>query len=191
MICGFAEILKHAIIKDKNFFIWLKKNSEAIFLKRKNELINAIKKSCLIKIHFVNQDVNEKGIRMKLNFGHTFAHAIEAKNKFSKNSSHGEAVLSGMILAIKLSIIYKTCHEKILHEVKNLYFQNNLSYTFKNFKTKSAILNLIPYLKNDKKNNDSKINFILLKKIGQTTQPNNFKISIPKLKKICNSIIQY
>ena len=76
MICGFAEILKHAIIKDKNFFIWLKKNSEAIFLKRKNELINAIKKSCLIKIHFVNQDVNEKGIRMKLNFGHTFAHAI-------------------------------------------------------------------------------------------------------------------
>ncbi len=191
MICGYAEILKHAIIKDQNFFIWLKKNSKAIFLKSKNELINAIEKSCLIKIHFVNQDVNEKGLRMKLNFGHTFAHAIEAKNKFSKNISHGEAVLSGMILAIKLSIIYKTCNEKILHEVKNLYFRNNLSYTFKNFKTKSSILNLIPYLKNDKKNDDSKINFILLKKIGQTTQPNLFKISIPKLKKICNSIIQY
>ena len=97
MICGYAEILKHAIIKDQNFFIWLKKNSKAIFLKSKNELINAIEKSCLIKIHFVNQDVNEKGLRMILNFGHTFAHAIEVKNNFSKNISHGEAVLSGMI----------------------------------------------------------------------------------------------
>ena len=64
-----------------------------------------------------------KSLRMKLNFGHTFAHAIEAKNKFSKNISHGEAVLSGMILAIKLSIIYKTCNEKILQKSKIYIFK--------------------------------------------------------------------
>ena len=54
---------------------------------------------------FVNQDANEKGLRMILNFGHTFAHAIEAYYNFSKKITHGEAVLTGMILATRLSIL--------------------------------------------------------------------------------------
>ena len=82
-------------------------NSKSILNKKKNKLIYAIKKSCEIKIHFVNKDVDEKGLRMILNFGHTFAHAIEVKNNYSKNITHGEAVLSGMILATKLSVIKK------------------------------------------------------------------------------------
>ena len=103
MVCGYAEILKHSIIKDKKFFNWLEKNSKLIFLKKNKELVYAIKKSCEIKIYFVTKDVNEKGLRMVLNFGHTFAHAIEVKNNYSKNVTHGEAVLSGMILETKLS----------------------------------------------------------------------------------------
>ena len=80
MVCGYAEILKHSIIKDKNFFNWLKSKYEnSYFQKKKDKLIYAIKKSCLIKKYFVNKDVNERNLRMKLNFGHTFAHAIEAK----------------------------------------------------------------------------------------------------------------
>jgi len=50
---------------------------------------------------------------------------------------------------------------------------------------------LIPYLKNDKKNNDNKVNFILLKKIGQTTLPNKYKISINNLKDLSKSIALY
>ena len=95
MICGYAEILKHSIIKDKKFFNWLEKNTKSIFKKKKKELIYAIKKSCEIKMYFVNKDVNEKNLRMILNFGHTFAHAIEVKNNYSKKITHGEAVLSG------------------------------------------------------------------------------------------------
>ena len=53
-------------------------------------------------MYFVNKDVNEKNLRMLLNFGHTFAHAIEAKYNYSKNITHGEAVLSGIILATRL-----------------------------------------------------------------------------------------
>ena len=53
MICGYAEILKHSIIKDKKFFDWLNFNSKSILNKEKNKLIYAIKKSCEIKIHFV------------------------------------------------------------------------------------------------------------------------------------------
>ena len=53
------------------------------------------------------------------------------------------------------------------------------------------IINLIPFLKNDKKNNDEKINFILLKKIGKTTKPGSFKISIDELRKKSKIIAQY
>ena len=118
MICGFAEILKHAIIKDKVFFNWLKTNSKYIFSQNPKKLIFAIKKSCLIKLFFVNKDINEKNLRMILNFGHTFAHAIEVKSNFSKNITHGEAVLSGMILATKLSVIKKVCSKNTLENIK-------------------------------------------------------------------------
>jgi len=191
MICGYAEILKHSIIKDKKFFDWLKKYSRFIFQKKTKELIYAIKKSCEIKIFFVSRDINEKGLRMILNFGHTFAHAIEIRNNYSKNITHGEAVLSGMILATKLSVAKKVCQPKILDQIKNIYKNNNLDYTYKNYSQTSSIIKLMPYLKNDKKNNDSKINFILLKNIGKTAMPDKSKISLKNLKKTIKTISQY
>ena len=191
MICGFAEILKHSIIKDKKFFNWLEKNSRLIFLKKNKELAYAIKKSCEIKMHFVTKDLNEKGLRMILNFGHTFAHAIEVKNNYSKNITHGEAVLSGMILASKLSVEKKICSSKTLSQIKNIYIKNKLDFTFKKYSNQNSINKLIPYLKNDKKNDDNKINFILLKNIGKTALPNQSKISINNLKNISKAISQY
>ena len=53
MICGYAEILKHSIIKDRRFFKWLEKNTKAVLKKRNKELTYAIKKSCEIKKYFV------------------------------------------------------------------------------------------------------------------------------------------
>ena len=191
IICGYAEILKHAIIKDQKFFSWLEKNTKAILNRHNKELIYAIKKSCEIKIYFVNQDVNEKNLRMILNFGHTFAHAIEVKNNYSSKVTHGEAVLSGMILATRLSVIKKTCSSKILRQITNIYLKNALAYTYKKYSHQSEIIKLIPYLKNDKKNDDEKINFILLKNIGKTALPNESKISINNLKKLSKSISQY
>jgi 3-dehydroquinate synthase/shikimate kinase/3-dehydroquinate synthase len=191
MVCGYAEILKHSIIKDKKFFNWLEINSKSLLAKNKRELTYAIKKSCEIKIHFVNKDVHEKGLRMILNFGHTFAHAIEVKNNYSKNITHGEAVLSGMILATKLSVIKKICSIKTLNQIKKIYKKNSLDFTFKKYSQKSSVDKLIPFLKNDKKNNDEKINFILLKKIGQTDLPNKNKIFLKSLKKISKLIYLY
>ena len=132
-----------------------------------NFLIYAIKKSCNIKLHFVNKDVNEKNIRMILNFGHTFAHAIEIKNNYSKNITHGEAVLSGMILATKLSRIKKVCDKKTLDQIIEIYKKNSLEYTYEKYSNYKMINSLIPYLENDKKNNDDKINFIFIKKVGK------------------------
>ena len=191
MICGYAEILKHAIIKDKNFFYWLKKNTKSILSKKSNQLIYAIKKSCEIKMYFVEKDVNEKNMRMVLNFGHTFAHAIEVKNNYSSKITHGEAVLSGMILATRLSVIKKICSLNVLKQILNIYLQNNLTYTIKKYSKQIEINKLIPYLKNDKKNNDDKINFILLRNIGQTALPDKSKISLKNLRKLSKAISQY
>jgi 3-dehydroquinate synthase len=191
MICGYAEILKHSIIKDKNFFQWLQKNTKYIFLKKDKQLTYAIKKSCRIKMHFVNKDVDEKGLRMILNFGHTFAHAIEVKYNYSKKITHGEAVLAGMILVARLSLIKKVCNLKTVKDIEEIYKKNNLSYTFANYSNRNSINSLLKYLKNDKKNNDNKINFILLKKIGKTTLPNKNKISTNELQKVSKAIAQY
>tara|TARA_B100001093_G_scaffold319008_1_gene304387 strand:- start:1337 stop:2443 length:1107 start_codon:yes stop_codon:yes gene_type:complete len=183
MVCGYAEILKHAIIKDKKFFNWLNLNSNYIFNYNEKKIIYAIHKSCKIKLSFVSKDLNEKETRMILNFGHTFAHAIEVKNNYSKNITHGEAVLAGMILATKLSVAKNLCTNKTLEEILKIYQKNNLNYTIKKYSNYREINNLIPYLINDKKNNDEKINFIFLKKIGKTTLPNKFKVSVEQLKK--------
>ena len=191
VICGYAEILKHAIIKDQKFFNWLKENTKNIFLKKKKVLTHAIKKSCQIKIYFVNKDVNENNLRMTLNFGHTFAHAIEIKNNYSKKITHGEAVLSGMILASRLSLIKKVCNINTYNEITQIYKENNLNYTFEKYSNHNLIAGLIPHLKNDKKNNDENVNFILLKKIGKTALPNKHKISISNLKKIGKIIARY
>ena len=191
IVSGYAEILKHAVIKDKKFFNWLKNNTKNIFLHNQKKLIYAIKQSCRIKLLIVNKDVNEKNLRMILNFGHTFAHAIEVKNNYSKNISHGEAVLAGMILATKLSVLKKVCGKKDLQSLLDIYKNNNLDYTFKKYRNTEEIYDLIPYLKNDKKNIDHKINFILLDKIGKTAQPNKHKISIQELKKNIKKINQY
>ena len=140
---------------------------------------------------FVNKDVHEKNLRMILNFGHTFAHAIEIKNNYSKKTTHGEAVLSGIILATRLSVIKKVCHLKTLKEIEKVYKLNNLSYTFNRFSNANNVKDLIPYLNNDKKNNDDKINFILLKKIGKTSLPNKFKISLSEIQRVSRLISQY
>ena len=189
-ICGYAEILKHSLILKNNFFQWLKKNSSQMLRKRNLKLLQeAIIKSCKIKIHFVNKDIDEKNIRMILNFGHTFAHAIELENNYSKKINHGEAVIMGMMMATKLSYIKKLCSLETLIQLKNIYTTNSLKHDVKKFFKKERYNKIVEHMTNDKKNNDKKINLILLKRIGQTTLPNSYKISKQEMKRIFSKII--
>tara|TARA_B100000767_G_scaffold273836_1_gene305126 strand:+ start:559 stop:1668 length:1110 start_codon:yes stop_codon:yes gene_type:complete len=190
MICGYAEILKHSLILDKKFFKWLNVNSNRILQSRNVEVIKeAIYRSCQIKLNVVNKDVKEKNLRMILNFGHTFAHAIEAKNSFSNKINHGEAVLIGMMLATKLSYLEKIISKKDFEEIIKIYKKNNLNYSLSKFFKKSDINKIINFMNNDKKNDDQKINLILLKKIGKTTSPGSYKMSINQLRKKISYII--
>jgi len=189
LVCGFAEILKHSLIHDKKFFNSLSKNSENILQKFDFEIIRTvITKSCKIKLHFTNQDEREKNKRMILNFGHTFAHGIEAANNYSKKINHGEAVLMGMILATRLSLRKKICSHDTLNKIENLYRVNNLPKNLKSFFSKKRLNNIVDFMKIDKKNYDNKINLILLKKIGKTTIPGNFRVSPKEIKSVLKKI---
>tara|TARA_B100001996_G_scaffold379485_1_gene365309 strand:- start:256 stop:1365 length:1110 start_codon:yes stop_codon:yes gene_type:complete len=188
-VCGFGEVLKYALIRDKNFFKFIKKNSKTI-LEGKNLVVlkNLIMRSSKNKVYFVTADEKESGKRMILNFGHTFAHGIEAANNFSKKINHGEAVLIGMLLATKLSVKKGLCSRKTLDEIEKIYRINKLPSNLNRYFKKSELIKIVKYMVNDKKNNDNKINLILLRKIGKTTDPGKIKISFDQMKKIMKKI---
>ena len=159
---GFAEVVKHALISDNS--LWLKlKNTPFTDL----DWEDIIDTSVQIKNKIVLADPFEKGERKKLNFGHTFGHAIESYYLEKRTPiSHGEAVFMGMILETKISDLSET--DK--NEIKNYVLSNfALPYTPK----KSS---LHKFLINDKKNQNGKINFTLLNGIGNCSLDNLFSL---------------
>ena len=157
---GFAEVVKHALILDKN--LW-----EEIISVPFNEMNweKIIETSINIKNKIVLSDPYEKGERKKLNFGHTFGHAVESYY-LEKGTPilHGEAVLMGILLELEISVVSK---EK-KNEIKN-YILSNFSLPFTPKKS-----DLLPFLMNDKKNKVGKINFSLLTNIGRCSVDNLF-----------------
>ena len=188
IVCGYAEILKHSLIKDKNLFLFLKKKTKKILLLNDELLAKSIKKSCEIKLSFTEKDFKEKGSRMILNFGHTFAHALETKNKYSNKLNHGEAVLIGMMIATKLSFKQQICSGKTLNDLETIYNENSLLKNIKRFAKKSEILSSVKFMRNDKKKDDERISLILLKKIGKTTLPGKFKYSTKQIESMIKKL---
>ena len=159
---GFAEVVKHALISDNS--LWVKiKNTPFTDLDWEDITDTSVQ----IKNKIVLADPFEKGERKKLNFGHTFGHAIESYYLEKRTPiSHGEAVFMGMILETKISYLSET--DK--NEIKNYVLSNfALPYTPK----KSS---LHKFLINDKKNQNGKINFTLLNGIGDCSFDNLFSL---------------
>ena len=181
---GYAEIVKHALINDKNFYIWLKKNLKNILLLKKNPLCYAILKSIKIKEKYVTSDEKENLVnsssRAMLNFGHTIGHALESINKYRSNLTHGEAISIGMILAAKISYRMKNIRRSELDDIIYHFKQAGLPYS-----TKSMINNkLYKAITADKKNTNNKINLILLKKVGEAYYKRG--LNITELKNLIN-----
>ncbi|MDB3949602.1 3-dehydroquinate synthase [Candidatus Pelagibacter sp.] len=166
IVCGYGEILKHAIIADKKFFSFLNINGPQV-LKLKSPLIEkAIFKSCSIKKKVVETDEKEMGIRKILNFGHTFAHAYEATLGYSKKLNHGEAVILGIITAAKFSLSNNILNIKDFNLIKNHLDKLNLPKNIHKFFSIRSLNKILSFMKKDKKNDMNKINLVLLKKIG-------------------------
>lgn len=161
---GFAEIIKHACIKDVAMFELLQQNTLAGFKRDPKLLANLIQRNALIKTKVVVNDEFEQGDRKLLNFGHTLGHAIENMYELS----HGQAISIGMTYAAMMSAQIKgfTGAESLIA----LLAKYGLP-TFANFDKKKAFKTL----QMDKKKNAQGINYILLQKIGKgVIQPLSF-----------------
>lgn len=100
---GYAEIIKYGLINDRDFIDWLGGHSADVLALQPDAIGEAVAVSCRAKAGIVAQDEREGGVRALLNLGHTFGHALEAANGYASNLLHGEAVGTGMALALRYS----------------------------------------------------------------------------------------
>ena len=186
-LSGYAEVVKKALIKDYDFFEWLE-NKDYNELRQDKNIIEIIFKSCEIKLNLVRKDEKEQGERALLNLGHTFGHALETANHYSKNLLHGEAVIIGCCLALHLSrkfnLIDTDQCERIRNHFKKLDYYTEIKQTnLKNFSAQK----LLNIMYQDKKVVNKKLSFILLKRIGEGLIQKNVDADIVK-KVLTNSI---
>ena len=180
IICGYAEILKHALIANKKFFKFLDKNFLKILKLQTPFLENAIYESCKIKKSVVEKDENEQNLRKILNFGHTFAHAFEATLSYSKKLNHGEAVLLGMYIALSFSNKNKFLEKNEYSLIVDHFEKSSLPSNIRKFFSKKDINKILSFMQKDKKNISKKINLILLKNIGFPKINGSYKINYIK-----------
>ena len=105
---GLAEVVKIAAIRDAEFLDWLEDNNAAIMARESGAITSMIKRSIANKADVVAEDERESGVRALLNFGHSFAHALETLTDYTLYL-HGEAVAIGMMVACRLSEIRGLC----------------------------------------------------------------------------------
>lgn len=155
--CGLAEIVKHAAIADEELFAYLEQNYTDVLAQDRQAIEKLVHASVTIKSAVVNRDETEKGERRKLNFGHTFGHAIEKV----AGISHGEAVSRGMAIAAALSvkrgILTADDNQRLRALLNNLNLPTHVGSETK------AVVNAI---EKDKKREGNRIHFVLLNGIG-------------------------
>jgi 3-dehydroquinate synthase len=100
---GLAEVVKYGVILDAEFFVFLETHAEAILRRDPDAVRQVVARCCRLKADVVEKDEREEtGLRMILNYGHTFAHAFETVSGYG-TWLHGEAVAAGMICASRLA----------------------------------------------------------------------------------------
>ena len=177
---GMSEVIKYGIIKDKNFFDWIVKNTDEIKAQDPKSIIKIVKRSCEIKAEIVALDEKEKNIRALLNLGHTFGHAIENYLGYGK-WLHGEAIACGFLIASSVAIQKNTMNISEYNKIKALLEAFSLPTKLpKNIN----IEKLFKIMSLDKKVKNNEMVYVLPNNIGNAYIANkiNKKIVIKALK---------
>ncbi len=172
--CGLAEIVKHAVIADVDLFAYIENNVEAVMAMTVDAVHRMVYDSVIIKSVIVSRDEKESGERRKLNFGHTFGHAVEKVGKVP----HGEAVSMGMMVAAALSARRGYINPGDVQRLDRLLKALKLPTRLDIARDKA-----FEAMKRDKKRVGDAIHFVLLERIGRAVVE---EISMAELKDVIN-----
>ena len=169
---GLAEIVKYGAIADQGFFAWLEENCRSLLARDSDCLGHAIRRSVEIKAAIVAEDERDQsGRRAVLNFGHSFAHAIEHAAGYGE-WLHGEAVAAGMCLAARLAVAEGELQRSDLERLQALLAAIGLPTEARDLD--SAVLKQAMLA--DKKNQRGKIRLVLPRGLGQARLTENFSL---------------
>jgi 3-dehydroquinate synthase len=159
---GLAEIIKHSIIADAGMFAYLEKNIGKVLRRDRAALEYLIPRNVAIKARVVTRDERESGLREILNFGHTFAHALESSTRY-RRFQHGEAVAWGMMAAALLGHEIGVTRADDVSRMVTLIRRIGPLPAWPRVPVKS----LIAAMRSDKKARHGKIRFVLAPRIGK------------------------
>lgn len=158
---GFAEVMKHGLIKDSLFYEWLIENMYEICERDLNVLEEMLVRSCTVKKLVVEKDPTEQGDRALLNLGHTIGHAIEKAKNFELY--HGECVALGIVAAAYISWKKELLSMEEYYEIRDMFVPFYLPISVEGIEPEE----ILTLTKADKKMEAGKLKFVLLKKIGK------------------------
>jgi len=168
MRAGYAEVVKHGLIADADFFAWLETNGPAVIKGDPEACRHAVLTSCRAKASIVQADETEKGSRALLNLGHTFGHALEAQTGYSNALNHGEAVAIGLGLAFDLSVRMGLCPGEDRDRLRDHLAAVGLPVGLDGLTDGGwSAAGLIDLMGQDKKVRSGAMTFVLLRGIGQ------------------------
>src|SRR6202048_2198980 len=159
---GLAEVIKHSVIADAPMFSYLEGNIAKILRRDQSALEYLIPRNVQIKARVVSRDERESGLREILNFGHTFAHALESITKY-RRYQHGEAVAWGMMVAALLGHEIGICKADYASRIVSLVRRMGPLPPW----PRVAPTVLIDAMRSDKKSRDGHLRFVLTPRIGK------------------------
>jgi 3-dehydroquinate synthase len=159
---GLAEVIKHGIIADPEMFAYLEQNMAKVLRRDPAALEYLIPRNAAIKARVVTKDERESGLREVLNFGHTFAHALESLTKY-RRYQHGEAVAWGMMAAALLGHEIEICKAEYVSRIVALVRHVGPLPPWPGVPAKT----LINAMRSDKKTLRGKLRFVLSPRLGK------------------------
>ena len=161
-LSGLAEVVKYGVILDADFFAYLEQHAAEIRQRQADVLAHIIQRSCQLKASIVEQDERETtGLRAILNYGHTFAHAIETVAGYGKYL-HGEAVAIGMVYAAELALRLGRIDDSLPKRQENLLAALGLPVQAAGLDPDA----LLAAMQRDKKVEHGRLKFVLPNRLG-------------------------
>ena len=159
---GLAEIIKHSLILDRDFFVWLEEHMDDLVAMDAATLSFVVHRNCELKAEIVAGDERERGRRALLNLGHTFGHALESLSGYGK-LLHGEAVAIGIVLAARTSAQLGWLDEADCARIEALIAKAGLPVSARHV----DVERLLERMRMDKKASAQGLNLVLLKRLGE------------------------